>query len=94
MISVRLSGCQDSQSGVSDRYAVAMADITSNPGSTHQYRFSLPGGEEIETGEFTDDGDADTRARELSKAQDQPVIIHRLRGHVDWEYVTEADARD
>jgi hypothetical protein len=73
---------------------VAMADITPNPGSTHQYQFSLPGGEEIESGEFADDGAADARARELSKAKDQPVIIHRLRGHVDWEYVTEADARE
>lgn len=70
-----------------------MADIT-NPGPTHQYRFSLPGGEEIGTDEFADDGAADTRARELSKAKDQPVVIHRLRGHVDWEYVTEADARE
>jgi hypothetical protein len=80
--------------GVGDRYSVAMADITPNPGPTHQYRFSLPGGEEIETDEFADDGAADTRARDLSKAKDQPVIIHRLRGHVDWEYVTEADARE
>jgi hypothetical protein len=71
-----------------------MADTTPNPGPIHQYRFSLPGGEEIETDEFADDGAADTRARELSKAKDQPVIIHRLRGHVDWEYVTEADARE
>ena len=70
-----------------------MADITPKPGPTHRYRFSLPGGEEIETGEFADDGAADVRARDLSKAKDQPVIIHRLRGHVDWEYVTEADAR-
>ena len=65
-----------------------------NPAPTSQYRFSLPGGEDIESGEFADDDAADTRARELSKAKDQPVIIHRLRGHVDWEYVTEADARD
>ena len=65
-----------------------------DPGTTYQYRFSLPGGEDIESGEFADDDAADTRARELSKEKDQPIIIHRLRGHVDWEYVTEADARD
>jgi hypothetical protein len=71
-----------------------MPDITPSPGPTHQYQFTLPGGEQIETGEFADDDAADARARELSKAKDQPVVIHRLRGHVDWEYVTEADARD
>ena len=60
----------------------------------HQYRFSLPDGEEIEAGEFADDDAADTRAHALSKAKDQPVVIHKLRGHVDWEYVTEADARE
>jgi hypothetical protein len=70
-----------------------MAADTSNPGPSRQYRFSLPGGEEIGSGEFADDDAADGRARELSKAKDEPVIIHRLRGHVDWEYVTEADAR-
>jgi hypothetical protein len=71
-----------------------MPDTTPNAGPARQYRFSLPGGEEIETNEFADDDAADTRARELSKAKDQPVVIHRLRGHVDWEYVTEADARE
>ena len=65
-----------------------------DPGTTYQYRFSLPGGEDIESGEFADDDAADTRARELSEEKDQPIIIHRLRGYVDWEYVTEADARD
>jgi len=71
-----------------------MPDIPANPTPAHQYRFSLPGGEEIETAEFTDDGAADSRARELSQTKNQPVIVHKLHGHVDWEYVTEADARE
>jgi hypothetical protein len=60
---------------------------------THRYRFSLPGGEELETCDLKSDGDADTHARDLSQARNQPIVIHRLRGHVDWEYVTEADVR-
>lgn len=71
-----------------------MADPTAQPGPTHRYRFSLPDDEEVETGEFADDAAADTRAREISRSKDQPIVIHRLRGHVDWEYVTEADARE
>jgi hypothetical protein len=70
-----------------------MTNSAPAPEGTRRYRFSLPGGDEIETCDLKGDDDADAHARELSQAKDQPVIIHRLRGHVDWEYVTEADAR-
>jgi hypothetical protein len=56
------------------------------------YRFSLPGGVEIETRELTSDESAEEIARELSRAQVTPVVIER-HDHVDWEYVTEADER-
>jgi hypothetical protein len=58
-----------------------------------RYRFSQPGGVEMETGEFESDDDAETYAHELSRSRDVPVIVHRLKGTVDWEYLTEADAR-
>lgn len=64
------------------------------PGSVGNslYRFSVPGGTEIERRELSDDNLAEAYARELSKAQEVPVVIERY-GHVDWEYVTEADER-
>ncbi|HTV11860.1 MAG TPA: hypothetical protein VME20_08345 [Acidimicrobiales bacterium] len=61
-------------------------------GSTPLYRFSEPGGAEIETRELADDDAAEERARELSKDREAPVVIER-RDLVDWEYVTEADER-
>jgi hypothetical protein len=62
-------------------------------GKKWSYRFSQPGGVEIETGEFESDEAAETYAHELSRSRDVPVIVHRLKGRVDWEYLTEADAR-
>jgi hypothetical protein len=64
------------------------------PGSaqTSKYRFSRPGGIEIETRELSNDEEAELVAREISRAQEVPVVIERF-GHVDWEYVTEADER-
>ena len=56
------------------------------------YRFSRPGGDEIERRELNDDESAEMIARELSRAGEVPVVIERF-GHVDWEYVTEADER-
>jgi hypothetical protein len=56
------------------------------------YRFSRPDGTEIETRKVDDDDAAEAVARELSQAQQVPVTIERY-GHVDWEYVTEADER-
>jgi hypothetical protein len=59
---------------------------------TRQYRFSKPGGIEIETREMGSDDDAEAYARGLSKGQGSPVIIEH-HDHVDWEYVTEVDER-
>jgi hypothetical protein len=58
-----------------------------------RYRFSRPGNVEIEIQEFAGDEAAEAHARELSKSLDTAVIVHRLHGHVDWEYLTEADER-
>jgi hypothetical protein len=68
---------------------------TTGPSSanTSRYRFSRPGGVEIETRELSDDEAAEAVAREISQAQQVPVVIERY-GHVDWEYITEADERD
>jgi len=60
---------------------------------TSRYRFSQPGDIEIEITEFTDDDAAEMYAREISTSRQIPVIIERY-GHVDWEYVTEADERE
>ena len=54
--------------------------------------FLPPGGIEIETRELSNDEEAEIVAREISRAQEVPVVIERF-GHVDWEYVTEADER-
>jgi hypothetical protein len=59
---------------------------------TWLYRFSRPGGIEIETRALSSDDKAEEIARELSRAQETPVVIER-HDHVDWEYVTEADER-
>jgi hypothetical protein len=59
---------------------------------TWRYRFSLPDGTELEIQEFTTDEAAETYARTLSKAKDEPVKIGR-HDLVDWEYVTEVDER-
>ena len=71
-----------------------MTDKEPSPGKLWNYRFSQPGGTVVETGEFKCDDTAETRARELSKSSESPIIIHRHSGHVDaWEYVTEVDER-
>jgi hypothetical protein len=59
---------------------------------TWLYRFSRPGGVEIETRELASDESAEEVGRELSRAQEAPVVIER-HDHVDWEYLTEADER-
>lgn len=69
-----------------------MTDIGPSSGKTSLYRFAQPGDVEIETREFGDDDAAEEHARELSTSRQVPVIIER-RGHVDWEYLTEADER-
>ena len=56
------------------------------------YRFSRPGDVEIETRDLTGAAAAETYARELSNAQQTPVIIKR-HDYVDWEDVTEVDER-
>ncbi len=69
-----------------------MTDTGPQSVKSARYRFSRPGGAEIETRELDSDDDAEMVARELSRDQQVPVTIERY-GHVDWEYVTEADER-
>ncbi len=69
-----------------------MTDTGPSSGKPSMYRFSRPGGIEIERHELNDDEAAEVIAREISKAQEVPVVIERF-GHVDWEYVTESDER-
>ena len=68
-----------------------MTDTEPSFGRTWLYRFSRPGEVEIETREFNGNDTAETYARELSKAQQTPIII-QWHDKVDWEYVTEVDA--
>jgi hypothetical protein len=71
-----------------------MTNADPSLGRLWSYRFTQPGGPEVETGEFNADAAAETRARELSKLNDTPIVIHRHSAHVDaWEYVTEVDER-
>ncbi|MGA2521200.1 MAG: hypothetical protein ABSG81_10325 [Acidimicrobiales bacterium] len=71
-----------------------MSDVGSSASKVWKYRFSEPGETVIETGDFSSDGAAEARARELSKSRTTPVVIHRHSGHIDaWEYVTEVDER-
>ena len=69
-----------------------MTSTGSSSGQTWLYRFSRPGGAEVETRQLDGDEAAEDLARELSKAQETPIVIER-HDHVDWEYVTEADER-
>jgi hypothetical protein len=69
-----------------------MTDTGPSSPITHRYRFSRPGGAEIETRDLDSDEAAEAQARELSKGQDTPVIVEH-HDHVDWEYVTEVDNR-
>ncbi len=69
-----------------------MADTSSSSDKTWRYHFRRPGGEEIETGEFTSDEAAIARARELSTSMGEVMVVERY-GLVDWHYVDEVDAR-
>jgi hypothetical protein len=69
-----------------------MTDTGPHSPKTSLYRFCRSDGTEIETRELDNDDVAEMVARDISKAQDVPVVIERY-GHVDWEYVTEADER-
>jgi hypothetical protein len=69
-----------------------MADTPASTDRTWRYRFALPDGTEIETGEHPGDDAAEARARELSVAQVTAVTVER-HNRVDWEYVTEVDER-
>jgi hypothetical protein len=71
-----------------------MTNVEPSSDKLWSYRFSKPGGSVVATGEFNSDEGAETRARELSKSNDAPIVIHRHSGHIDaWEYVTEVDER-
>jgi hypothetical protein len=69
-----------------------MTNTEPSSGKTWQYRFSRPDGVEIETCELNRDDAAEAHARELSKAQESPIVVQR-HDMVDWEYVTEVDER-
>jgi hypothetical protein len=59
---------------------------------TWRYRFSLPGGEEIEVRELNSNEAAEDYARELSKARQTPIRV-QYHDLVDWVYITEVDQR-
>jgi len=69
-----------------------MTDTKPPSGRTWRYRFSLPGGEEIEILELNSNDAAEEHAREQSKARQSPVTI-QYHDLVDWVYVTEVDQR-
>ncbi len=69
-----------------------MTDSRPSSAGAQRYRFTRPGGVEIETNELESDDAAEAYARDLSKGQGTPVIVER-HDHVDWEYVTEVDTR-
>jgi hypothetical protein len=70
-----------------------MTEAESSNGRLRRYRFRRPGAIELEIGEFDGDDRAERRARELSKSNTTPVIIHRHQHGDDWEYLTEVDER-
>jgi hypothetical protein len=69
-----------------------MPDTPSSSGRTWRYRFTRPGGGEVETGEFIGDQVAIARARELSTSMEEPIVVERY-GRVDWHYLDEVDER-
>jgi len=69
-----------------------MTDSPASSGNTWRYRFRRPGGDEVETGEFTGDESAISRGRELSTSMKEPIVVERY-GLVDWHYVDEVDER-
>lgn len=70
-----------------------MTDVQPSSDRLLRYRFSRPGGADVETRELNGDEAAESWARELSKSNVAPIIIHRHRGLDDWEYITEVDER-
>lgn len=70
-----------------------MSETGPASGATWRYRFSKPGGVEVETRELDGDDAAESYAIELSKDQDSPIVVHRLIRDEDWRYLTEADER-
>ncbi len=69
-----------------------MTDTGSSAGRTWRYRFSRPGGDEVDIRELHGNDTAERHARELSKAQGSPIVI-QYHDLVDWVYVTEVDER-
>ncbi len=69
-----------------------MPDTPPPSGTTWRYRFTRPGGDELESGAFPDDEAAISRARELSTSNGEPIVVER-HGVVDWHYVDEVDER-
>jgi hypothetical protein len=69
-----------------------MSDSRPSSGTTWRYHFTRKGGDEVEAGEFLGDEPAIARARELSTAMAEPLIVERY-GLVSWHYVDEVDER-
>lgn len=74
------------------RYDGRMTESGPLPDSAALYRFSRPGGIEVETKGMESDEAAEIHARDLSTEKASPIVIER-RNHVDWEYITEVDER-
>jgi len=70
-----------------------MTDVDPSLDRLWNYRFTRPGGVEIEIKELDGDDTAETWAHELSRSSNSPVIIHRDEGGSDWKYITEVDDR-
>ena len=70
-----------------------MSDPLSSSAKTWRYRFTRPGGDEVGTGEFTDDEAAISHARDLSTSMKETIVVERY-GLVDWHYVDEVDEVD
>jgi hypothetical protein len=69
-----------------------MTDTEPTSRKMWRYRFSRPGGVEIETCELSGNLSAEANARALSSSDGTPVIVER-HDFVDWEYVVEVDER-
>jgi len=71
-----------------------MTDAEPSSSRLWRYRFSLPDETEVETSEFNGDDTAEACARDVSRSNNSPIVIHRHSALVDaWEYVTEVDER-
>jgi hypothetical protein len=69
-----------------------MTNTDPSSGRTWRFRFSLPGGEEIEIRELNSNNAAEEYARGISKVR-QAVVTIKYHDLVDWVYVTEVDQR-